>query len=117
MAHRKPSALVDTRVIYCGDNLEQLPKLPDACIDLIYIDRDMGIDGRIYPVSAAPKKLGKETGHLDFMDVWYPVQVKQWDKAGRRTSTRLWPSAGSSTASRRWRSRKSRWKGRLQAYG
>src|SRR5580704_11217211 len=32
------SALVDTRVIYCGDNLEQLIKLPDACIDLIYID-------------------------------------------------------------------------------
>ncbi len=23
----KPSALVDTRVIYCGDNLEQLKKL------------------------------------------------------------------------------------------
>jgi site-specific DNA-methyltransferase (adenine-specific) len=34
----KPSALVDTRVIYCGDNLEQLKKFPDACIDLIYID-------------------------------------------------------------------------------
>jgi DNA modification methylase len=34
----KPSALVDTRVIYCGDNLDQLRKLPDACIDLIYID-------------------------------------------------------------------------------
>src|SRR5271157_350339 len=34
----KPSAVVDTRVIYCGDNLEQLKKLPDACIDLIYID-------------------------------------------------------------------------------
>jgi DNA modification methylase len=30
--------LVDTRVIYCGDNLEQLAKLPDACVDLIYID-------------------------------------------------------------------------------
>ena len=30
--------LVDTRVIYCGDNLEQLRKLPDACVDLIYID-------------------------------------------------------------------------------
>jgi DNA modification methylase len=29
---------VDTRVIYCGDNLEQLAKLPDACVDLIYID-------------------------------------------------------------------------------
>jgi len=34
----KPSPLLDTRVIYCGDNLEQLAKLPDACIDLIYID-------------------------------------------------------------------------------
>jgi len=32
------SALLDTRVIYCGDNLEQLQKLPDGCIDLIYID-------------------------------------------------------------------------------
>ena len=37
-AKAKPSALVDTRVIYCGDNLEQLKKLPDACVDLIYID-------------------------------------------------------------------------------
>jgi hypothetical protein len=35
---QKPSALVDTRVVYCGDNLEQLAKLPAACIDLIYID-------------------------------------------------------------------------------
>ena len=34
----KPSALVDTRVVYCGDNLDQLKKLPDACVDLIYID-------------------------------------------------------------------------------
>src|SRR5476649_2107132 len=34
----RPSALLDARVIYCGDNLEQLAKLPDACVDLIYID-------------------------------------------------------------------------------
>jgi len=34
----RPSPLVDTRVIYCGDNLVQLKKLPDASIDLIYID-------------------------------------------------------------------------------
>jgi DNA modification methylase len=34
----KSSALIDTRVIYCGDNLDQLRKLPDGCIDLIYID-------------------------------------------------------------------------------
>jgi DNA modification methylase len=34
----KPSALIDTSVIYCGDNLDQLRKLPDGCVDLIYID-------------------------------------------------------------------------------
>ena len=34
----RPSALLDTRVIYCGDNLEQLAKLPAGCVDLIYID-------------------------------------------------------------------------------
>jgi hypothetical protein len=28
---KRPSALLDTRAIYCGDNLEQLAKLPDAC--------------------------------------------------------------------------------------
>jgi len=41
---------------------------------------DMGIDGRIYPVSAVPKKV---EGELRFMDVWYPIQVKQKDKVGR----------------------------------
>ena len=34
----RSSAVIDTRVIYCGDNLEQLKKLPNACVDLIYID-------------------------------------------------------------------------------
>ena len=38
MAAAKPSALVDTRVIYCGDNPEQLKNLPAASVDLIYID-------------------------------------------------------------------------------
>src|SRR5271168_2172479 len=37
-SRQKSSPLLDTRVIYCGDNLEQLQKLPDACVDLIYID-------------------------------------------------------------------------------
>ncbi|MBC8481632.1 MAG: restriction endonuclease [Planctomycetes bacterium] len=41
---------------------------------------DMGIDGRIYPVSATPKKV---EGELNFMDLWYPIQVKQKNKAGR----------------------------------
>jgi adenine-specific DNA-methyltransferase len=44
---------------------------------------DMGIDGRIYPVTFNPERKSKATGHLEFMDVWYPVQVKQKDKAGR----------------------------------
>ena len=34
----RPSALLDTRIIYCGDCLDQLQKLPDDCVDLIYID-------------------------------------------------------------------------------
>jgi DNA modification methylase len=48
---------------------------------------DMGIDGRVFPISAAPKgakDVGSgETVGLDFMDDWYPIQVKQKDKAGR----------------------------------
>lgn len=44
---------------------------------------DMGIDGRIYPISSAPSKSGHEAGQLDFMDDWYPIQVKQMDKVGR----------------------------------
>ena len=42
---------------------------------------DMGIDGRIYPVGSEPN--GKKDGQLDFMDDWYPIQVKQMDKVGR----------------------------------
>ena len=41
---------------------------------------DMGLDGRIYPVSVIPTV---KEGALDFMDAWYPIQVKQKDKAGR----------------------------------
>jgi hypothetical protein len=38
----RPSALLDTRIIYCGDNPEQLAKLPDGCIDLFYISQIRG---------------------------------------------------------------------------
>ncbi len=44
---------------------------------------DMGIDGKIFPVSAVPSADKGKQGALDFMDVWYPIQVKQKDKAGR----------------------------------
>ncbi|MBI5388132.1 MAG: restriction endonuclease [Verrucomicrobia bacterium] len=44
---------------------------------------DRGIDGRIYPVSAAPERRGRAKGEFEFTDVWYPIQVKQKDKVGR----------------------------------
>ena len=56
----------------------------------------MGIDGRIFPVAAAPKKARDDTGEgmpMQFLDHWYPIQVKQNDKVGRvRTSTPSRPS-------------------------
>jgi len=36
---------------------------------------EMGIDGRIYSVSAVPERRSKD--QLAFMDEWYPIQVKQ----------------------------------------
>jgi hypothetical protein len=44
---------------------------------------DMGVDGRIYPVSsgAAPRK--RQEGELALRERWYPIQVKQKDKVGR----------------------------------
>jgi DNA modification methylase len=44
---------------------------------------DMGIDGRIYPVSAVPAKKKMAKAELPFMDTWYPIQVKQKDRVGR----------------------------------
>jgi hypothetical protein len=48
---------------------------------------DMGIDGRIFPVAAAPKKAAAAKGETpafeEFLDHWYPIQVKQKDKVGR----------------------------------
>jgi hypothetical protein len=43
---------------------------------------DMGIDGRIYPVSTSPTRTN-DNQEFAFMDQWYPIQVKQKDKAGR----------------------------------
>lgn len=35
---KQRSPIIDTRVIYCGDCLDQLRQLPDGCVDLVYID-------------------------------------------------------------------------------
>ena len=42
---------------------------------------DLGIDGRIFPVGSEPKGFGAE--ELGLQERWYPIQVKQKDKAGR----------------------------------
>jgi 16S rRNA G966 N2-methylase RsmD len=56
----KPSSLVDTRVIYCGDNLEQLKKLPNECVDLIYIDPPFN-SNRNYEVFLSKTKISIES--------------------------------------------------------
>ena len=51
-ARGRPSALLDTRVVYCGDCLEQLRNLPDACVDLVYIDPAPVSEAEPAPVGA-----------------------------------------------------------------
>ena len=46
MPSAKASALIDTRVIYCGDNLDQLRKFPAQCVDLVYIDPPFNVRRR-----------------------------------------------------------------------
>ena len=44
---------------------------------------DMGIDGRIFPVSAVENVPNVKEGDLKLEERWYPIQVKQRDKVGR----------------------------------
>ncbi len=44
---------------------------------------DMGVDGRIYPVSSAAAPRKRQDGELALKERWYPIQVKQNDKVGR----------------------------------
>jgi len=44
---------------------------------------DMGVDGRIYPVSSSATPRKQQEGELGLKERWYPIQVKQKDKAGR----------------------------------
>src|SRR5674476_877466 len=46
----RPSALLDTRVIYCGDNLEQLAKLPDACRKPMQNDEGRMMKPALFPI-------------------------------------------------------------------
>jgi hypothetical protein len=44
---------------------------------------DMGVDGRIYPVSAVEGRRKTGVDELSLEERWYPIQVKQKDKVGR----------------------------------
>ena len=44
---------------------------------------DMGVDGRIYPVSSSATPRKRQDGELALKERWYPIQVKQRDKVGR----------------------------------
>jgi hypothetical protein len=69
VAHR-PSSLVDTRVIYCGDNLEPLAKLPDASVDLIYIDPPFNSNRNYNPVFKSPKGYESDGQITALEDAW-----------------------------------------------
>ncbi len=43
---------------------------------------DYGIDGKLYPIEQERKK-NEETGLFGDIDIYYPIQVKQKEKAGR----------------------------------
>ena len=44
---------------------------------------DMGIDGRIFPVSALDNRRKNKSDELDLEEKFFPIQVKQKDKLGR----------------------------------
>lgn len=64
-----PGGLLETEVIYCGNNVEALPKyIPDASVDLIYIDSPFNTS-RQYEVfwGEAQEKRSFEDRHGDAM--------------------------------------------------
>jgi DNA modification methylase len=71
---RKHSSLLETRTIFCGDNLDRLRKMPDGCIDLIYIDPPFN-SNRIHEVLWGETKERRSfvdrhastQGYIDFM--------------------------------------------------
>jgi len=65
---------VQTEIIYCEDNLHRLPRLPDRCADLIYIDppfnsnrRHEGSRGPGRGKPAFVDRYGSTTAYIDFL--------------------------------------------------
>jgi hypothetical protein len=92
----KLSAVIDTRVTYCGDNLDQLRKLPEGCVEL---HRVLKKTGSFYyhcdwhashyvkvmldqtPLSTTSAKPGAD--ELALEERFYALQVKQKVQNGR----------------------------------
>jgi len=70
-ASGKPSSLIDTRVIYCGDNLEQLKKFPDGCVDLIYIDPPFNSNRNYEVFWGETKETTVQSGELTMLGLSY----------------------------------------------
>ena len=66
------SALLDTRIIYSGDCLDQVQQLPDDCVDLIYIDPPFN-SNRNYEVfwGETKEKRAFEDGHASTQAVYH----------------------------------------------
>jgi len=85
----RPSSLLDTRVVYCGDCLEQLEKLPDNCVDLGYIDPPFNSDRNYFAGGKSSGARRKRSG---------PLRTDR--RAPRPTSTTCGRAACNSPASR-----------------
>lgn len=66
--------------IYCGDNLKMLNEIPDESVDLVYIDPPFN---NYIPLILRKRKKPEQTCLDIDSDIYYPIQVKQKDKAGR----------------------------------
>jgi DNA modification methylase len=93
----RPSALLDTRVVYCGDNLEQLAKpalspsngLPDTCVDLIYVDPAPASEAELTSVSAVELPFNSNRSYEVF---WGETKEKR-PFEDRQASTQAYPGA------------------------
>src|SRR5579859_7029763 len=59
-----PIGYLETGIIFCADNLDRLPEIPDECIDLIYLDPPF-FSNRVYEVI-----WGDEAEVRSFEDRW-----------------------------------------------
>ena len=104
MARAKSSSVVDTRVIYCGDNLEQLRKLPPQCVDLIYLDPPFN-SNRNYEVFWGETKEKRAFADRHESTRAYIDYMRTRCAKSSASSSRSTPSSSPSRCGRYWRSK------------